>query len=176
MTRLADVPRGLTIRLSVNIRPSLATARARMLSRRAALLRASFEMGAAGRVTLPGVAAALAPFARPLTPKGSSRGRKPKGDDRVTRLAVLGLALADVRENKASVRGALLRWLRWASVHADDRERWRRVAMRDHGELRATMFPGSPASAADLLEYAARAACPADDRRRMLTGIISQRR
>jgi hypothetical protein len=168
--------RGLTIRLAVNIHPGMATPRARMLRRRAALLRASFEMAAAGRVTLPGVALALAPFARPLTPKGSSRGRKPRADDRALRLALLALALADVRERGASVRGALLTWAACAGVAADGRERWRRVAMRDHAELRATTIPGVATSAADFLEYAARAVFPAEARRRMLSGKVSSRR
>ncbi len=160
----------------MNIHPGMATPRARMLRRRAALLRASFEMAAAGRVTLPGVALALAPFARPLTPKGSSRGRKPRADDRALRLALLALALADVRERGASVRGALLTWAACAGVAADGRERWRRVAMRDHAELRATTIPGVATSAADFLEYAARAVFPAEARRRMLSGKVSSRR
>lgn len=171
-----DGLRGLTVRLAVNIPPSMATSRARMLRRRTALLRASFEAAAAGRVTLPGVATALAPFARPLTPTGSGRGRLPKADARALRLALLGLALADVRESGASVSGALLVWAAWAGVAAGDRETWRRVAMRDHGELRATTIPGVPTSAADFLEYAARATFPAEARRRMLTGKVSSRR
>jgi hypothetical protein len=172
---MAGATGGVTARVSLNIRPGVATATARMLRRRAALQAAVFSLVVRRSVTLMDVATALAPFALPVKRSASRAGRPPKADARATRLALLGLALADVRERGRSEHAALKIWIRWAGVGRDDAEAWRRAALRDRAELRATALSGRGTNALDVLEYAARATFPRDRRGIILEGKSRRR-